>query len=203
MIAYVLAVALFANIVLTEAKFSWTNCASDSPLAINSLEIGPDPIVVPGELQISLSGSSSVVIGNSSLSLSIKRDTWLGEIGIPCISNIGSCKYPNMCTLVDQMINEDWLGIAASVGRQIRDMLKTTGIDTSHACPQPPRSLTIDHASIHLPEIPAALSIFAAGDYHIRIEGVDDASQQMLLCVDARVTVHEACTGFSCIFGRK
>lgn len=59
------------------------------------------------------------------------------------------------------MIAEDWAGIMADLGAQIKTMLNTSGINPSQ-CPQPPRALQIQNAVIHLPEIPAVLSIFAA-----------------------------------------
>lgn len=59
------------------------------------------------------------------------------------------------------MIQEDWAGIMADLGRQIKAMLNSSGINPSQ-CPQPPRALQIQDALIHLPEVPAVLSIFAA-----------------------------------------
>lgn len=59
------------------------------------------------------------------------------------------------------MITEDWAGIAAGIGTQIKTMLNESGIDSSR-CPQPPQELRIENAVIHLPEVPSALSLFAA-----------------------------------------
>lgn len=69
--------------------------------------------------------------------------------------------YLDICTLVDQMINENWMGVTTGIATEIKTMLSNAGLDASQ-CPQPPQSLTIDHQTIHLPEIPAALSHFAA-----------------------------------------
>lgn len=69
--------------------------------------------------------------------------------------------YLDICTLVDQMIKENWMGITTGIATEIKTMLSNSGLDASQ-CPQPPQSLTIDHQTIHLPEIPAALSHFAA-----------------------------------------
>jgi hypothetical protein len=59
------------------------------------------------------------------------------------------------------MINENWLGVTSGIATQLKTILANSGIDASR-CPQPAQMLKIDHQSIHLPEIPSALSHFAA-----------------------------------------
>lgn len=79
------------------------------------------------------------------------------------IAQISDCSstYDDICTIVDRMIAEDWMGVAASLGRDIKAMLAPSGIDASNPCPQPPRSLNITDGVIHLPEIPSGLTMFA------------------------------------------
>ncbi|XP_060594957.1 uncharacterized protein LOC132749253 [Ruditapes philippinarum] len=175
---------------------------SDAILKVGNVEIGPDPVVIPGDLVMTMAANSTAPLGSSTLNLSVKRKTFLIDIPIPCISHIGSCSYPDLCTLVDQMINENWLGVTSGIATQLKTILANSGIDASR-CPQPAQMLKIDHQSIHLPEIPSALSHFAAGDYHINIQLIDNVSKKMNLCVDAFLTIEEKekCTGIFCIFG--
>ncbi|XP_053400321.1 uncharacterized protein LOC123557962 [Mercenaria mercenaria] len=196
-------IILFIHFLATNAKFTWKNCApEDAILHVNNVEVGPDPIVVPGDITLTMDGNSTAPLGSSALHISLKRKTFLGEIPIPCISNIGSCTYKDLCTLVGQMIRENWLGITTGIATQIQTMLANSGIDASQ-CPQPAQSLRIDHQSIHLPEVPAALSYFAAGDYHAHIFLTDNTSNKVHLCIDAFFTIaeKEPCTGILCIFG--
>ncbi|KAH3829786.1 ganglioside GM2 activator-like [Dreissena polymorpha] len=191
--------ALFALFVSGEAAFSWKSCApAGSPIHVESIQVGPDPVEVPGDMVLSLSGTSSAPIGSSSLTISAKRKTFLLEIPIPCINHIGSCTYDDICGLPDKMIAEDWLGVAAGLGQQIKAMLNSSGVD---ACPIPAQTLTVSNAHIHIPSLPSALAVFAAGDYHINLNLVDNASHQTTLCIDIMVTIHEPCSGLSCLFG--
>ncbi|KAH3747612.1 hypothetical protein DPMN_182040 [Dreissena polymorpha] len=64
-----------------------------------------------------------------------------------------------MCTLLDEMVASNWLGISHQVGQGIQRMLEDSGVNPG-LCPQPPQVITIDHRPLPLPTIPPALYWF-------------------------------------------
>eukprot|EP00730_Choanoeca_flexa_P008747 TRINITY_DN12531_c7_g3_i2.p1 TRINITY_DN12531_c7_g3~~TRINITY_DN12531_c7_g3_i2.p1 ORF type:complete len:208 (+),score=19.72 TRINITY_DN12531_c7_g3_i2:53-625(+) len=83
--------------------FSFTDCAPSSAPVHANLSISPDPVVIPGNV----SGSASLgVVGN--LSSPIKAEVTLEKkegiwIKVPCVKNVGSCTYDDICTLLEKV----------------------------------------------------------------------------------------------------
>lgn len=69
--------------------------------------------------------------------------------------------YNDICTMVDDMVTQNWAGIMGGIGTQIKAMLAKSGV-TYNACPQPAQAVNIKSYSLHIPEIPKILSWFAA-----------------------------------------
>ena len=65
--------------------------------------------------------------------------------------------YKDTCTLLDTMLEEDWAGIAAELGDQVRAMLADAGMDLTQ-CPSPAQDINLD-ATITLPAMPPLLSV--------------------------------------------
>jgi len=65
-----------------------------------------------------------------------------------------------MCTLVDDMINENWLGIAGNIGGDIKNILVNNGMNPG-LCPQPPQTIRIIEEPVRMPVMPRALYWFA------------------------------------------
>ena len=72
--------------------------------------------------------------------------------------------YDDICTVLDQMERENWGGVMGNLATQIKRMLVDSGVNPTQ-CPFPPQSLRIENFNIHLPEVSAALSSFAAVRY--------------------------------------
>lgn len=87
------------------ATFSWANCGSETaPAVLEALSIQPDPIVLPGDLQASATGSSSVILTTpltANVTLYKEVGVW---VKIPCIDEIGSCTYNDVCELLNMLI---------------------------------------------------------------------------------------------------
>lgn len=182
----------------------WQDCSNPaSPVHLTHLSIEPNPVVMPGNMLFSMEGYTNRTLGTSTLRLSIIREGRWFNIPIPCIRNIGSCTYDDMCTMLDDMINEDWLHITRDLGRDIKRMLRRNGMRPG-LCPQPPQSISIDRNSLRLPRMPAALNWFAAGTYSANVRVIDNTNQEELVCFDVRIAVEqgeEDCSGFwGCIF---
>jgi ganglioside GM2 activator len=81
--------------------FSWKTCGTSADsIQIASLSLSPDPITVGKAVSITASGVNSVQI-DSPLQVDVvvqkKVFVW---ITLPCVENLGSCNYTNICDLL-------------------------------------------------------------------------------------------------------
>ena len=60
---------------------------------------------------------------------------------------------------MDDIITEDWAGVTADLGNQIKTMLQQNGVVYS-TCPQPAHTLTITDYVIHLPKVSSIFQSF-------------------------------------------
>lgn len=85
-------------------KFSYKNCGpSSDPLQFKSLTLSPDPIHFPGDVFV----SADVSLANNltspiTVSLKVVKVVGPSKITIPCISNVGSCTYSDICSMLPQ-----------------------------------------------------------------------------------------------------
>lgn len=105
-------------------RFSFSNCGpSSDPMKINSLIFEPDPLPIPGNLTLSVDGflekdlnSPLTVIFFSEkcfflnftfLKMTLKIIKIVGpfKVEIPCIDNVGSCTYSDVCTMLPEPDN--------------------------------------------------------------------------------------------------
>ncbi|CAM4892621.1 unnamed protein product [Rotaria socialis] len=79
--------------------FSWANCGPNTdPIQLKSLSVAPDPIVIPGNVTFSIGvGVTSALPTDISISVNMEKKVAGLYIKIPCIDNIGSCNYGNLC----------------------------------------------------------------------------------------------------------
>jgi ganglioside GM2 activator len=87
-------------------KFIYNNCGSTSdPLIIESISFKPDPIVINKNLTISARVSTNLEIKNGKVVLDIEKKVLGYWTPIPCVDNVGSCTYDNICEIMDQVSN--------------------------------------------------------------------------------------------------
>lgn len=86
-------------------KFEWSDCGnSSSKIIFNDISVTPDPIVLPGTILVSVNLTINEDITDSlSAQVVLKRKIGAFDIDIPCIANIGSCHYENICSLLNQV----------------------------------------------------------------------------------------------------
>ncbi|XP_030315078.1 ganglioside GM2 activator isoform X1 [Calypte anna] len=86
--------------------FAWENCGDGrDPVVLKSLSVAPDPISIPGSLRISAAASSSKTVA-SPLKAVLVVEKALGDLWIqlPCIDQLGSCTYNDVCVILDNLI---------------------------------------------------------------------------------------------------
>ncbi|CAH1778277.1 unnamed protein product [Owenia fusiformis] len=82
-------------------SFSWGNCGSSSdPIQVHNFTLSPDPIKLPGDVQAGFSVTFKESFGaplQAKLEIKKKVLVW---IPIPCVDNIGSCTYDDVCSFI-------------------------------------------------------------------------------------------------------
>ncbi|KAH9495233.1 Ganglioside GM2 activator [Bulinus truncatus] len=80
-------------------SFSWDQCDSGSAqlLKINSLNLSPDPLQLPGTIYFSFNVDLSQAFSELEASVVVKKKMGFLWIEIPCIHGLGSCTYNNLC----------------------------------------------------------------------------------------------------------
>jgi len=102
-------VALLAVVTLaTPQVFSVANCGSaNDPTKLELLTVTPDPIVLGKNITIAFKGLLSTAINpgeDISASVVVQKQLFGTWITIPCIDNLGSCNYTNVCTAWDMLL---------------------------------------------------------------------------------------------------
>ncbi|XP_041050437.1 ganglioside GM2 activator-like [Carcharodon carcharias] len=94
------------RLVLSHASFSWANCGSaKEPAVLKSLSIQPDPISIPGDLKASAAGSSAITLAAPlTANITVHKEVVGIWVKIPCVEEIGSCVYNDVCQLLDEAI---------------------------------------------------------------------------------------------------
>lgn len=81
---------------------SWANCsAPGDPIVLKKVTLLPDPIVIPGNITLGFSADLKATI-HSPIEVVVKMQVekfgfW---VTIPCEDNVGSCTYPDICSLL-------------------------------------------------------------------------------------------------------
>jgi len=89
--------------------FSWSNCGSASdPTKIVSLVVTPDPIVLGASVTITFKAVLSQMINPAAqigANVLVQKQLFGYWIDVPCLDNIGSCNYTNVCTAWDLFLS--------------------------------------------------------------------------------------------------
>ncbi|CAF1191959.1 unnamed protein product [Adineta ricciae] len=154
---------------LRVTAFSWQNCGpSSDPIQIKSLSVSPDPILVPGNLTLSLTVNvASTITNDTHAAVAMERKVGGVFVKVPCVDNFGSCTYEDLC--------KDWASACPKY-------FEKYGVPCS--CPIPPKTYTISDAVIgingHLPSV-------GGGEYRITANLL--SSKAHLGCIKLQVTL--------------
>ncbi|XP_071426512.1 ganglioside GM2 activator-like [Pithys albifrons albifrons] len=85
--------------------FAWENCGDKDPVVVQSLSVAPDPISIPGSLRVSAAVNNGKTMA-SPLKAELVVEKALGDLWIqlPCIDQLGSCTYNDVCSILDDLI---------------------------------------------------------------------------------------------------
>ncbi|XP_025903320.1 ganglioside GM2 activator [Nothoprocta perdicaria] len=155
----------------TVGGFSWENCGDGKdPVVLQSLSVAPDPITIPGNLRISAAVTGTKALA-SPLKAVVVAEKALGELWIqlPCIDQMGSCTYDDVCAILDDLIPP---------GTPCPEPLLTYGIPCH--CPFKAGSYSLPPSDFPLPDIELP-SWMTNGNYRVRV-AVSSKGQE-LACV--------------------
>ncbi|XP_045204312.2 ganglioside GM2 activator-like [Mercenaria mercenaria] len=130
-------------------SFSFQDCGgANAMININQVTVTPDPLAFPGPLNVMANFTINSDVGSPLPGDLLIEKKILGKfVKVPCIDNFGSCHYPDLCELLEQV--------------QCPDPIVRIGIDCT--CPLKKNAYLLPKTEF---EIDA--SVIPAGDYHIR-----------------------------------
>jgi len=157
---------------LTLYGFSYENCDGSLDLNIKKLTLTPDPIVIPGTVTVGLDAViQTEVTAITQAKLEVKKKIFGVYIEIPCVDNIGSCTYNDLC------------GMLANI--TCPQVLIDHGFTCQ--CPFAAKEYEVpDGTEIAIPDIPLPSAI-ENGDYEIKAQLYNGATE--LACVDIKASL--------------
>ncbi|XP_040029698.2 ganglioside GM2 activator [Gasterosteus aculeatus] len=151
--------------------FDWKNCgAPDAPAVLKTLNVSPDPVSIPGDLQASASGSTSVELtAPLAVNVTLEKEVAGFWVRVPCVEELGSCHYKDACDLLNQLVPP---------GQDCPEPLHTYGLPCR--CPFKAGSYSLPQSDFYLPvmEVPSWLT---NGNY--RVQGVLGMQDKELGCL--------------------
>ncbi|XP_029957910.1 ganglioside GM2 activator isoform X1 [Salarias fasciatus] len=160
------------------SSFDWKNCGKpDAPAVLSSLTISPDPISIPGDLTASASGSTTVALtAPLAVNVTLEKEVAGFWVKIPCVEELGSCNYENVCDLLDQVIPP---------GQDCPEPLHSYGLPCH--CPFKSGTYSLPQSDFYLPymDLPYWLT---NGNY--RVQGVLGEGGQELGCLKVALSIH-------------
>lgn len=146
--------------------FSYKDCGGIAG-KITKLALTPDPLSFPGVLTVSAAVTLNTTLSSPlQVKLLVEKKSGSTYIRLPCIQNLGSCTYKNVCDML--------------VGATCPDPLVQYGIPCR--CPFKKNNYNLPSASF---EIDAAF--LPEGDYHLNAAVFSGGKQA--LCLDAYVSI--------------
>lgn len=158
-------------------NFSWQNCAPSAPGRIKSLTIIPDPVCIPGDMTVSVSGATSVAL-EAPLTADVTLEKNIGNvwIKIPCIDELGSCTYDDVCAILDREIPP---------GQPCPEPLHSCGIPCH--CPFKAGTYNLPPSDFYLPNV-GLPPFLTKGDYRCKL--VLKNHGQVLGCLSVSLSLH-------------
>jgi len=85
--------------------FSWSNCGSATdPVQLKNLTLSPDPVKLPGNITASAGAEVGInMMSPLAVSLKLKKKIFGVMVEIPCIDNVGSCDYSDVCPMLQNI----------------------------------------------------------------------------------------------------
>nr|XP_051674744.1 ganglioside GM2 activator isoform X1 [Oryctolagus cuniculus]XP_051674745.1 ganglioside GM2 activator isoform X1 [Oryctolagus cuniculus] len=159
------------------SSFSWDNCDDGkNPVIVNSLTLEPDPIVIPGNVTIGAEVKTSVpLVSPQKVVLTVEKKVAGVWIKIPCVEQLGSCTYDNVCNVLDMLVPP---------GKSCSELLHADGLPCH--CPIKEGTYSLPSRVFTVPEMELP-NWLVTGNYYI--QGVLSSGEKRLACVKISASV--------------
>merc|ERR1712227_43623 len=165
--------AILACLLATACSQSVKECVANSAIRVNKVSLTPyPPSLSKGFTAAYDVDVTSPIDGNIDVVVKLQKKVGFVWITVPCTSNYGSCTYEDICSLMDEHVNNE-----------ICDVLSVFGLPCK--CPWLPDKFTGSH------EVPpvdlGAAGSLVSGTYFARV-AVNQGGQQ-LACLEVEVKI--------------
>lgn len=132
----------YENAELMLFGFSYDDCSGPSdPVHVRTLHVSPDPIPIPGNIVVDASAEVlGSVGGNLKASIKLETEIFGHFFEIPCIDNVGSCDYDDLCSLLPKQ------------GEPCPPILAKAGVPCR--CPFPAGKFSLPSSAFAIPSVP-------------------------------------------------
>jgi len=152
-------------------SFAWSTCSGPDALAVINKLVVSEPLSIPGNVTITLDSYLSRLIESPlKVEVHISRKVGFIWIDVPCIDNIGSCLYEDICTAIpfppDAPCPEPFISLGFPCH-----------------CPFPQGAYMAEKRTVHIPgeNIPHFLT---KGHYTVRVQAF--SNDEEVVCLSAR-----------------
>ncbi|XP_054423888.1 ganglioside GM2 activator isoform X1 [Pteronotus mesoamericanus] len=159
------------------SSFSWENCdEGKDPVLIKSLSVEPNPVVDPGNVTVSAETQTSVTLRSPlKVELIVQKEMAGLWVKVPCVEQIGSCTYEDMCDILD---------IYVPPGEPCPEPLHAYGLPCH--CPFKEGKYSLPKSVITLPHLNLP-GLISTGNY--RIQNILSSGEKRLGCFKINVSL--------------
>ncbi|XP_054833825.1 ganglioside GM2 activator [Eublepharis macularius] len=158
-------------------NFAWKNCDPSDPARIKSLNIIPDPIRIPGDVTVSVSGATTITL-EAPMTAIVTLEKKIGDmwLKVPCVDQLGSCTYDDVCAILDSLVPP---------GQPCPEPLHSYGIPCR--CPFKAGSYGLPSTDLYIPNMDLP-SFLTNGDYRLKV--ILKNHEQEFGCVMVSFSLH-------------
>ncbi|XP_067675205.1 ganglioside GM2 activator-like [Haliotis asinina] len=157
----------------------WRDCGvGDSWISVKQFNINPSPIVVPGDMTVSLEGAITHKLEDQvSLDVVFEKSLLGRFTRVPCKNDVGTCHYTDPCK---------FLKVFEDKGT-CPPQLTANGLPCT--CPFSPDKLHMPPSKFTVTSISDAWKFLASGEYHVKITMNDKHTKQIRGCMETYLTI--------------
>ncbi|ELT90215.1 hypothetical protein CAPTEDRAFT_219327 [Capitella teleta] len=180
MITYLLCAITCFVIMLAHAAdhnktlLDYSDCGSDPdrPIRILNVTASPLPVRAPGKFRIAASANVSEELPpKMGVDVIVSKSLFGFNFKIPCVNNIGTCHYSDVCSLLDA-----YFGHRRRCPRWLRRH------QLPCRCPIQPDVYSLKRFSVQIPKLSGMMEVLARGEYQIIIRVVNEDNKNELAC---------------------
>ncbi|XP_046573279.1 ganglioside GM2 activator-like [Haliotis rubra] len=157
----------------------WRDCGvGDTWISVKQFNINPSPIVIPGDMTVSLEGAITHNLADQvSLDVLFEKSLLGRFTKVPCKNDVGTCHYTDPCHFLKVFENQG----------TCPPQLTANGLPCT--CPFSPDKLHMPPSKFTVTNISDAWKFLANGEYHVKITMNDKHTNQLRACMETYLTI--------------